>query len=104
LARIPPPPAFVNFEIVISNHLTRYEVLPYVTRKNLMMRQKILILAVSVFFAALFLFGAIAILAAERAPAKLEVPASIDPSVELQGSCAFISLEGTPTHPSCRRA
>jgi cell division protein FtsX len=78
---------------VISNQLRRYEVLPYVTRKNLMKRQKILVLAVSIFFAALFLFGAIAILAAERAPAKIEVPASIDPSVELRGSCTFVSME-----------
>ena len=58
-----------------------------------MKRRKILILAVSIFFAALFLFGAIAILAAEMAPAKLEVPASIDPSVELRGSCAFVGVE-----------
>jgi hypothetical protein len=85
------------------NDLTRCEVSSIVNRKILMKRRKILILAVSVFFATLFLFGAIAILAAGRAPAKLEFPASIDPSVEFQGSCAFVSLEGTPTHSSCRR-
>jgi len=74
------------------------------SRRNHLKRRKILILAVSIFFAALILFGAIAILAEERAPAKLEVPASIDPSVELQGFCAFVSLEGTPTHSSYRCA
>jgi len=68
---------------VISNQLRRYEVLPYVTRNNLMKRQKILILAVSIFFAALFLFGALAILAAEKGPSESDVAVSVDPGVKI---------------------
>jgi len=58
-----------------------------------MKRQKILILAVSIFFAALFLFGALAILAAEKGPSKSDVAVSFDLSVELRGYCAFVSME-----------
>jgi hypothetical protein len=52
-------------------------------RKNLLKRQKILILAVSIFFAALFLFGALAILAAEKGPSESDVVVSVDPGVEI---------------------
>jgi len=68
---------------VISNQLRRYGVSPYVTRKNLMKRQKILILAVSIFIAALFLFGALAILAAEKGPSESDVVVPVDPGVKI---------------------
>jgi hypothetical protein len=48
-----------------------------------MKRRKILILAVSIFFAALFLFGALAILAAEKGPSESDVVVSVDPGVEI---------------------
>jgi hypothetical protein len=48
-----------------------------------MKRQKILILAVSIFFAALFLFGALAILAAEKGPSESDVVVSVDPGVKI---------------------
>jgi hypothetical protein len=54
-----------------------------VNRKNRIKRRKILILAVSVFFAALFLFGALAILAAEKGPPESDVAVSVDPGVEI---------------------
>lgn len=48
-----------------------------------MKRRKILILAVSIFFAALFLFGALAILAAEKGPSESDVAVSVDPGVKI---------------------
>jgi hypothetical protein len=48
-----------------------------------MKKRKILILAVSIFFAALFLFGALAILAAEKGPSEPAVVVSVDPGVEI---------------------
>jgi len=54
-----------------------------VNRKILMKRRKILILAVSIFFAALFLFGALAILATEKGPSESDVAVSVDPGVKI---------------------
>jgi hypothetical protein len=48
-----------------------------------MKRRKILILAVSIFFAALFLFGALAILAAEKGLSESDVAVSVDPGVKM---------------------
>jgi len=48
-----------------------------------MKRRKILILAVSIFFAALFLFGALAILATEKGLSESDVTVSVDPGVKI---------------------
>jgi hypothetical protein len=65
------------------NDLTRCEVSSIVNRKILMKRRKILILAVSIFFAVLFLFGALAILAAEKGPSESDVAVSANPGVKI---------------------
>jgi len=52
-------------------------------RNNLMKRRKIVILAVAIFFAALFLFGALAILAAEKGPSEPDVVVFVGPGVEI---------------------